>query len=200
MKLIHKLIAMGLLSVATVAMADDASPVLQSVQASQTSKQGGGQIRWVKKPNLSMLDTSYFSSGPELCFAIDIPLFQHCSSSGRSYINVTAKMVVNGNGRVKRVFVNTGSPDADRAIIHALKRARLTPHHAQDEYVIYFPMNFSVEMGYRANKVDTAWKVELLREECKKANDISQCDPAKLEAEFRRLGVDQLSNESTSQN
>ncbi len=42
MKLIHKLIAMGLLGVATVAMADDASPVLQSVQASQTSKQGGG--------------------------------------------------------------------------------------------------------------------------------------------------------------
>ena len=194
MKLIHKLIAMGLLSVATVAMADDASPVLQSVQASQTSKQGGGQIRWVKKPNLSMLDASYFSSGPELCFEIDIPLFQHCNYELRT----TAKMLINPDGSVAKAYVNTGSNEFDHNIIRELRRSKLTPHDRQDGLIVHYPIVFKIDT--QQSKITKVWQVELLREECKKANDISQCDPAKLEAEFRRLGVDQLSNESTSQN
>lgn len=194
MKLIHKLIAMGLLGVAMVAMADDAGPVSQSVQASQTSKQGGGQIRWVRKPNLSTLDASSFSSGPKLCFAIDIPLFQHCNHELRT----TAKMLINPDGSVAKAYVNTGSKEFDRDIIRALRRSKLTPHDSQDGLIVHYPIVFKI---YTQQSIITkVWQVELLREQCAQVNDISQCDPAKLEAEFRRLGVDQLSNESTSQN
>lgn len=194
MKLIHKLIAMGLLGVATVAMADDASPVLQSVQASQTSKQGGGQIRWVKKPKLSTLNASSFSSDPELCFAIDIPLFQHCNYELRT----TAKMLINPDGSVAKAYVNTGSKGFDRNIIRELRRSKLTPHDRQDGLMVHYPIVFKIDT--QQSIITQVWQVELLRGRCAQVNNISQCDPAKLEAEFRRLGVDQLSNESTSQN